>query len=190
MSMDEQKSGKLNAVIIALVAVIGFIVALISFIWRLNSHIPAVLFAWVCVYYGFVLYYGVRGYKKPHGNMVRYLMLILAVYIAAATITPIYSFSASWPIVLSSMYAVLFMAYMAGRLNKVKKNRYVAILVTVLLLVRCFWPMELPDAYGMVNLSYVLDRLSPLFMWLTTVLIYFFRYHEHREAGLAVDGKD
>jgi len=185
--MNEQQNRKANAVIIACVAIIGFAVSVVSFVWRINSQIPTLLFGWVCVYYGFVLYYGIKGYKKPHGNMVRYLMLILAVYIGASVITTIYTLHASWPIVLASIFAAMFMAYMAGRLNKVKKNKPVALFVTVMLLFRF---LEQPTMSGADTALFVLDRCSPLFMWLTIVLIYFYRFREHKEGGLATDVDD
>ncbi len=72
---------------------------------------------------------------------------------------------------------------MAGRLNKFKKNIIVAVIVAVLLLAECFWPVKIPGVEA--DALFFLDRSLPVFMWLTTMSIYFFRYKEHTEAGLA-----
>lgn len=184
--MNEE--GKKNSHLLVVgISLIGYIVSIISFIWRVNSRIPALVFIWITVFYCFVLYYGTRGYQKPHGNLVRYLMLIFAVYIAASLITEINGWAAPWPIALSGSFAAMTITYMAGRLNKIQKNRYVAGLSLLLLLVRCCWFLERPGLSGADMALFILDRCQALFMWLTIVLIYFSRYHDHREAGIAVD---
>ena len=185
--MSNQKKNKLAPIVIICTAIIGFIVSVVAFIWRINSEIPTFLFIWICFFYLHLLYYGLIGYKKPHGNMVRYMMLILAIYVAASVITQINVWGASWPVILSSSFAAMAITYMAGRLNKAKKNIFVAVLASLLLLVRCFWFLDQPDLSGADIALFVLDRCQPLFMWLTIVLIYFFRYREHQEAGLEVD---
>jgi uncharacterized membrane protein len=148
------------------------------------------IFIWVTVFYCFVLYYGVKGYRKPHGNMVRYLMLIFGVYIAGSLITDLNSWTTPWPILLSGSLAAMSIAYMAGRLNKYEKNKRVAVFSLILLLIRCFWFLERPELRGWDTVLFVLDRCQALFMWATIVLIYFFRYHDHKEAGIDVDTDD
>lgn len=37
------------------------------------------------------------------------------------------------------------------------------------------------------NYVFVLDRTLPLLMWITVVLIYFFRFSAHKQAGLEAD---
>ena len=171
-------------------ALAGYIVSIITFIWGGGSLVPALLFGWVTVFYCAVLYYGVRGYREPHGNLVRYLMLIFAVYVAASAIPESFLRNAPWPILLSASFAAMSISYMAGRLNKIKKNRYVAALSLLLLLVRCLWFLENPGATALDAVLFVLERCQALFMWMTVVLIYFLRYREHAEAGLAVDTGD
>ena len=184
--MNEE--GKKNSHLLVVgISLIGYIVSIISFIWRINSRIPALIFIWITVYYCFVLFYGTKGYQKPHGNMVRFLMLVFAVYIAASLITEVNGWAAPWPITLSGSLAAMMVAYMAGRLNKFQKNKYVAGLSLLLLLVRCCWLLERPDLSGWDTVLFILDRCQALFMWLTIVLIYFSRYHDHREAGITVD---
>ena len=145
-------------------------------------------FILVAVYYSFVFYYAIAGYKKPHGNMVRYLLLILALYLVTSVIVLDERWEISWVILAASNFAAVFIAYMACRLNKVKKNIFLAVLITALMLVKSFWPMAGAnlDVYAL----FVLDRTIPLFMWATVALIYFFRFKEHKLAGITADAEE
>ncbi len=184
--MEKQKDRKLDAVIILLVALIGFAVSLISFFWRRNNGMTVFVFVEESIFYLFALYYCVWGYKKPHGNLVRYLMLVLALVTAASIHQMLLDYrELPWQVLLSGAVAAVLIGYMAGRLHKVKKNIIVVVIVTALLLIRCFWPLKLQ--YNAISVFYVLDRSTTLLAWITVVLIYFFRYKEHREAGLLTD---
>ena len=184
--MDNKKTN-LHRLIVAIVALVGLAVSIISFVWRLNNSLSIRSFALAAVYYGFVFFYGIYGYKKPHGNMIRYLLLILAVYIAYSITIMVERWDISGMIFTASNLAAVFIAYMAGRLNKYKKNIAVAVVVTILLLIKTFWPI---DANLGVYTFFVLDRTMPIFMWATVMFIYFFRYFEHRQAGIAADSED
>ena len=117
--------------------------------------------------------------------MVRYLFLILAVYIAASVIIT-ERWEVSWIVVASSNFAAVFIGYISGRLQKFKKNICWAVIISVLLLIKSFWPITCANDYAL----FVLDRTMPLFMWLTAFLIYFLRYKEHKQAGLLADAED
>ena len=185
-NMKEHDHKKMPSIICA-VTLVGFLVCVVVLVWRGMHQESDWLFLLVCVYYGLVLYYGVKGYHKPHGNMVRWLILVLAVFVAGSVLTQIERFSAAWPIILSNDLAILAMGFLAGRLHKVEKNKYITIFVSLMLLIRCFWFLEHPGMSGADAVLFVLDRCQPIFMWLTLLLIYFYRYAEHKEAGLMVD---
>ncbi len=72
------------------------------------------------------------------------------------------------------------------RLLKVKKNVIVVVLATALLAVKSFWPVAGENN----NFVFVLDRTLPLLMWVTVVLIYFFRFRAHKQAGIAADAEE
>lgn len=182
--MKEQK--RLKPWIIWVVALIGFLVSVAAFIWRIKNGLPVFVFVLVGLYYGFALYYGLKGFQTPHGNIVQILMLILAVYVAASTVTADrYWGFLSWIILLANNLAAVFMAFMAGRLNKIEENKHTAVLVSLLLFIRCFWFLENPNMSGADVVWYVLDRCMALLMWIALVLIYFFRYQEHKNAGIS-----
>ncbi len=187
--MEQPKDRKLNAVLIVLIAIAGFTVSLISLFWRQNSGMTVFVFIEESVYYLFVFYYAVWGYKIPHGNLLRYLMLLLAVVTAVSIHQMLLDYpELPWPVLLSSNVAAVLIGYMAGRLHKVKKNIIVVAIVTILLLIRCFWPIK--QQYSALSVFSVLDRSTTLFTWITIMAIYFFRYKEHKEAGLLTDEKD
>ena len=67
-----------------------------------------------------------------------------------------------------------------------QKNIIVVVLATALLAVKSFWPVAEQNN----NFVFVLDRTLPLLMWATVVLIYFFRFSAHKEAGLQADAEE
>ena len=171
-------------IIVVLLSLAGIATCIISIFWRMDNYISVRSFIVVGVYYCLVFFYGIYGYRIPHGNLVRYLMLILAAYSVFNVTVSIYRwYKLPWIVLVAGNLAAVFIAYMAGRLHKVKKNIIVAVIVTALLLVNSFWPVKIPGVD--VNAFFFLDRSLPIFMWLTTMSIYFFRYKEHTEAGLS-----
>ena len=180
--MKQQKErGSLGVTIVVLV---GLVVAAVSLIWRIRSQQSALLFACVGLFYGFLLYYCLKGYQKPHGNMIQILMLILAVYVASTTVVTDNRWGfTSWVTLLASNLAAVFMGFMAGRLNKIEESRYTAVLVSILLFIRCLWFLENMNMAGGSVVLFILDRCLALLMWVALVLIYFFRYEEHKKAG-------
>ena len=112
--------------------------------------------------------------------------LILACYIALSIIVMLERWEISWIIIAASHFAAVLIAYMAGRLQKVKKNIVVVVLATALLAVKSFWPVAGQND----NYVFVLDRTLPLLMWITVVLIYFFRFSAHKKAGMEADAEE
>jgi len=72
------------------------------------------------------------------------------------------------------------------RLQKVKKNVIVVVLATALLAVKSFWPVAGENN----NFVFVPDRILPLLMWVTVVLLYFFRFSAHKNAGKETDAEE
>lgn len=179
----EKGKGLLQRVGIVVISLAGIAVSILSIIWRLDNFISIYPFIVVGIYYCLVFFYGVYGYKIPHGNLIRYLMLVLAVYIISTMAVSIYRwYNLPWVVLVSGNLAAMLIAYMAGRLNKVKQNIIVANIVTAFLLVNSLWQFKIPGVE--ISVPFYLDRCIPVFMWLTIVFIYFFRYKEHIKAGL------
>lgn len=180
--MEKTKS-ILQRVFVVVLLLAGITVSIISIFWRIDNYISVLSFIVVGIYYCLVFFYGVYGYKIPHGNLVRYLMLILASYNIFNVTVSIYRwYKLPWVVLVAGNLAAMLIGYMAGRLNKFKKNIIIAAIVTVLLLVESFWYVKIPDVE--ISLLFYLDRSLPIFMWLTIMSIYFFRYKEHKQAGI------
>ena len=170
--------------VISIIVLVGLAVAVTALIWRLTSKQSALQLICVGAFYGSLLYYCFIGYQRPHGNMIQIMTMILAVYVASTTVVTNGRWgSLSWITLLASNLAAVIMGFMAGRLNMKEENRYTAALVSILLLIRCMWFLENLNMSGGGILLFVLDRCLALLMWAALVLIYFFRYEEHRKAG-------
>lgn len=183
--MQKQKN-TLQTIIVALITLAGLAASVFCLVWRLQNAIPAFSYVLIGIYYACIFFYAIVGYKRPHGNTIRYLLLILAFYVAASTIVTNERWGISWIIMAAGNFAAVLIGYMAGRLQKVKKNIIVVVLTTALLAVKSFWPVA-----GQNNdFVFVLDRTLPLLMWATVVLIYFFRYSAHKNAGAEADAEE
>jgi len=132
----------------------------------------------------FVALYGFWLYKKPHGNMLKYSMIILAASIivnAAKCIqmnyNPLY-------IHITRLLSAAMITYIAGRLNRIEKNKYLFVIGVVALFVVDFMGIipNIGSEYFtfFVFLRFVYDAVTLL----TLMIAYFVRYKEHKEAGL------
>lgn len=75
---------------------------------------------------------------------------------------------------------LILISYMTGRLNRIKENSIIVIIVLGLFLLRAFLAN-----YGGRRLPVGLNEFN---MWLVLSLSYLCRYRQHKEAGL-IDGK-
>jgi len=136
-----------------------------------------------------IMAYTLWNYKVPHDNALRFIMLLFAMSIIA----PLYSSSVRGDTGAMVLYAfaMIFIAYMAGRLNKIRKNIFVSALVLILLLVKFFVEMaglpeaEVLQAYGISPFSIGVHSISDTFAWLALCAGYFSRYEDHKAAGMA-----
>jgi len=127
--------------------------------------------------------YGFFLYKIPHGNMLKYAIIVLAVakIISAATYTSIDSST-----VLANTLVALCscaMCYCAGRLNRIEQNKILFPIIEIITLVLgSTWVKPFSD----ISSVFLNIRSMAYPMIFATIMIaYFVRYKEHREAGLA-----
>ena len=132
----------------------------------------------------FIIVYSAWGYKKPHGNMLKYVMFLFSVGVLSQSIAPTSLQSAS----LGTLYdccagfASLLIAYISGRLNKIEKNKVLMFLAGILLSVSEVILICNMPSFRMTRLSAYL--VQPL-LWFALGFAYTARYEEHREAGLS-----
>jgi len=176
--MEKKKQNVFALSCIVMIVLIN-IVSLIMFLAMEFSIGTLMLVVAACIEHAFVIYYVLFGYKKPHGNLLRYLMLAYAVTLGINLAAFPTSFT-QLDLILS-IASLMFIPYIAGRLNKIKQNKVLIPVVFALLIVS--------------EMVYLVDFESPSFLiyvrtfgqameWFAISAAYFVRYKEHKEAGL------
>ena len=140
-----------------------------------------------CIMFGLIACYAISYYKTPHGNLLKYLFLVFAVMCFSGLINsdPNGSFSqGTWYAYQIARGAVVILStYIAGRLDRIKQNTVLAVICAVLLLATS---IECIIVIGNTSsLSFILFESNFFIMWLDLMIAYLFRYHGHKEAGLA-----
>lgn len=132
------------------------------------------------VMYLLVLFYAVSGYREPHGNIMRCCFFLFAVADAVFVISAVTAESVSLVQLSADLLAIILSAYMSGRLNRFDQNRYILLLVAILLAVRA-----VSGACAQPSLT-ILGRIlpySPFLLWLCLSIAYAIRFKEHKDAG-------
>ena len=73
---DSKTSLGLIALLAAMAITLAFLIVALTALRELPTKISCIISAVICL---IALYYGIRGYKVPHGNTIRYLLLAFAV---------------------------------------------------------------------------------------------------------------
>ncbi len=145
-----------------------------------------------CIVFLSVAYYTVIGYKKPHGNLLRNMFLLYSFFCAGEMIAMVFYanehgylntfFPRSISMLVLIALCVVLTAFVAGRLDKIKKNFILLALIIAALIAVSLLDIGKPP---FPQLVYVLWSFVPVFVWLDLVTAYVLRYREHKEAGLA-----
>lgn len=179
--MDAQKANKntlIGRLITYIFAAIGLIVSVIDMVVYPVNLLSQIL---VIVIFVLIFIYSFIGYKKPHGNMLKWTMLLYAVLrvIAAAQI-----FDQAVVVILPSLSA-LCVAYMCGRLNKKEKNLYILYIAGALELISAI--IMVTSAIGVID---GLAAFTPLFGLVALFGAYFANFEAHKEAGNSADNQN
>ena len=138
----------------------------------------------VAIEYVLIAVYALHGYRKPHGNMLKYTMLaftVLSVYkffVPGKPVTENVEYIANACIVL----AAIMIAYISGRLNKINKNKILMIVVEVLFIVSIVLMRLTQKAF---SIDSFIRSLSMPICWVALCFAYVARFEEHKAAGLA-----
>ena len=188
-------SKKMNIfVLITAVLLLAGIIITIVF----ANRVPLIKTITLIIGYILALYYALWGYKTPHGNMLRYMILAYAFLLALGSESRLFANArperpvdvanadgqirrgtrglASYKDLITSISLVL-MGYTAGRLNKYKQNKIIIPIILVLLFIRSF-------VMGLTRIQVMMTDLSFFILWLGIACAYFARYDAHKEAGL------
>ncbi len=175
----EKKQNKFVLAIIV-IAVIMNLVTVIMIPFQNFSVGDLILTAITSIEHLAVLYYVLFGYKRPHGNMLRYVMLLFALSLALELIILISAFT-QFNLALSVAKA-LCIPYIAGRLNKIEQNKVLMPLVLILFLIDAMYYCVIIKSQSFIDCYRIFGQAIE---WFAISAAYFVRYKEHREAGLA-----
>lgn len=132
-----------------------------------------------------LLTYTLIGYKKPHGNLLKIVFLAFSVYLvffATLNVAAVKTYVATD----CDLIAALMIAYVAGRLDRWKKNLFLLAGAEVLLLVGIVFTLTSLAAQGKpINLFSVNGQSAVALILLFISFAYIARYEEHKAAGLA-----
>ena len=154
-----------------------------------------------------VMFYWAYNYRKPHGNILRYVILLFAFVLASDVFV---NQGISKVNLALTLVSCVLVAYAAGRLGRPKAMLVLFILVTVLLVAIMVAERLTPPPHGINNDPAVLGlpgtvanspvsdvppegkggkmplfsfNLSRILLWFAIVTSYFARYKSHKEAG-------
>ena len=143
-----------------------------------------------------IIYYALAGYKRPHGNLLRAIFILMSLTCLNGVIDTaqdMTSFEGNdlnlllWNIGLDG-FCVLLVAYIGGRLDKIKKNIIPLILITAAQAVKSFLCISIFNTFsadgGVSILVHLMYCFSTCILWLDIAFAYILRYKEHKEAGL------
>ena len=174
------KTGQL----IALIAIL-----ILNIVWIICSFIFAdgnITFSYVAsvVMFAAAVFYSCHGYKAPHGNLMRYLILC---FVVSTSIQYVFG-GITYPKYISAMYfAIIILAtYMAGRLNRYVQNIIISILLLICQCITTVYFLSDVNGTGLeITFLNVMACAGPITLWLAVAAGYIIRYKPHIEAGLA-----
>ena len=183
MSKIEEKYGLKTGQAIALFAIL-----VLNAIWFVCSF---VFFSDNITSYGFWIssfmfviaaFYACYAYKKPHGNLMRYLLLLYAASVAGFLVTS----GKTIPMYLSINYAaiIILSTYMAGRLERYKQNVIISALILVGNCITTYYLFDIFADLGTLTFFNAVSSIGAITVWLAIAAGYIIRFKLHKEAGL------
>ena len=182
---DLKKSNKVGLIVSLVLVLLGIVGCVAGLVKGVRTSQP-VNIVHICVnllMYFPVTAYALFGYRKPHGNMLKYSVLLFGILIVAQSILPGSPLSngATRDIICGcSGIAAMAVAYLAGRLDRIGQNKYLMIIVGLLISV-C--SVLLICNFSDFNLMRCFSNLTQPICWAALCLAYVSRYDEHKSAG-------
>ena len=174
----EKKTSKNT--LLAIMGVLILAVLLASF-FTMQKPIISNLFTTISL--AFTALYSFWLYKKPHGNILKYAILLFTVAVVINGAYYISLGNGHLYIHIIRLLAAVAIGYGAGRLNRIEQNKILFPVVDVALLICAIIDIvEGGINYGIWVILMIL--YGPLSVT-TFIIAYILRYKEHKEAGLA-----
>ncbi|MCQ2436021.1 MAG: hypothetical protein MJ101_03855 [Clostridia bacterium] len=189
-----KKGTKIGLIICQILVFVGVafnIVSLINHISNGNDIFGPILQDFInLLIYAFILIYDFVGYKKPHGNMMRALFFAFGINMIIGVIIPKPEYGTIEMIAsFVNSLGALFVAFVAGRLNRIEQNRKLLIIAGALMAVGSVLAVVNLSAVGReFDIRRVINVCEPIIALAALGVGYAARYEEHKDAGLD-DGK-
>ena len=172
------KTNQLIAIIvIAALNVLSLVCNLIFFKGHLSTNI--ILSVSMFIASGI---YAFSAYKKPHGNFMRYLLLVYTL-IGSVIFVQLCKNQESYMNILDVVMIIL-MAYMAGRLDHYKQNIVICAMVLAKTLLVSANLITAMNSLGRLSFVTFFSSIGSTTCWLSIAASYIIRYKPHKEAGL------
>ena len=165
--------------------IIGFVFSAMNSIMQIkDAPLGARLIIWsTSLMYLIVALYVFFGYKKPHGNMLKYTFIAFSFL----TVVKFFVFKPASSGFTYSMeiaccvVAAMMITYMSGRLDKIKKNMVLMLIIGLLIVAGELVRVLMGSMFSVI---FFLNALSKPICWLALCFAYVARYEQHKAAGL------
>jgi len=174
--MEKGKSNNLViSIVCAVLTVFGIVVSVIAMrngsdglLVRAAQYVINILLSFL------IVFYAVYGYKKPHGNALKYIILLFAIPMLLSVYTYALRGMAGQAVIRAIVIGLICFA--AGRLHKFKQVVTIMSIVAALIVVFIITTL--------VNGSSTIGIFNVLVIWIDIFVAYALRYKGHKEAGL------
>jgi len=175
--MENKKTKNALLAIMGVMIIVGIIARLLKIQTKPISTSLYLLSLVFTALYGFCLY------KKPHGNMLKYAMLIFLVTTIIQACNTI-ALKGTMNHTIVRVIASVAVCYCAGRLNRIDQNKYIMPIIALLYFGESTYRIVGDIMDQSVNLASSIRHFSYTFNYITLMIAYFVRFEEHREAGI------
>jgi len=123
------------------------------------------------------IYYGIFGYKKPNGNLMKILFFAYGLFLG---LYGIFRAGKYIPTAYCYFVAAVIVVFISGRLDKISRNTYLIIAAFILVIngyvIKCFIRQE--PILSAIRLA------DEVYLLLALFAFYFVRYYDHKKAGI------
>ena len=191
--MEKRKfttSELIGIIVLAILSVAGIVCSIIGSIQRMGFLYITPGFVAKVIMFIAVAYYALIGFRKPHGNLLRAVFILMSLtclngVIDSSSCMRLYKGDeAKLQTVIIGLdgISILLIAYVGGRLDKIKKNIIPLVLITLAQLVKSILFITLHGSW--LEPMYIIWNFSTCILWFDIAFAYILRYKEHKEAGL------
>lgn len=181
--MENKKNLSTGAIVALLCILVLNILWLISSIVYLQNNGGIVALEIVCIVeFSAAVLYAIIDYKRPHGNLMRYLLLF---YACAVAVMVVLNKEQGDFFTLTYLAIIILSTYMAGRLDRYKQNVVISIIILLLAIVNVYPFISSVISSNALTFISFFACVGSVANWLAIAASYVFRFNRHKEAGLA-----